>query len=135
MEAASKRNLSQKIIIKSAQRHEVPQILSLSQASLFFIRPTYSKMSSSPTKQGEIMAMGIPIICNTGVGDTDTIVKNYNSGALVASFDDTAYQKTIQDFDAKTFDEAALRKGAIDYFDLEKGIGTYQEVYESIDRQ
>lgn len=134
MEAASKRNLDQKIIIKSAQRHEVPQILSLSQASLFFIRPTYSKMSSSPTKQGEIMAMGIPIICNTGVGDTDTIVKNYNSGALVASFDDTAYQKTIQDFDAKTFDEAALRKGAIDYFDLEKGIGTYQEVYESIDR-
>jgi glycosyltransferase involved in cell wall biosynthesis len=134
MEAASKRNLSQKIIIKPAQRHEVPQILSLSQASLFFIRPTYSKMSSSPTKQGEIMAMGIPIICNTGVGDTDTIVKNYNSGALVTSFDVTAYQKAIQDFDAKTFDAAALRKGAIDYFDLEKGVASYQTVYETIYR-
>ena len=134
MEAASKRNLSQKIIIKPAQRHEVPQILSLSQASLFFIRPTYSKMSSSPTKQGEIMAMGIPIICNTGVGDTDTIVKNYNSGTLVASFDDTSYQKAIQDFDAKTFDATSLRKGAIDYFDLEKGVASYQAVYESVAR-
>lgn len=130
--AASNRNISDKIIIKSGQRHEIPALLALSQVSVFFIRPTYSKMSSSPTKQGEIMAMGIPIICNTGVGDTDTIVNKYNSGALVESFDDSAYQKAIQDFDAKTFDEAALRKGAIDYFDLKKGITSYEEVYEKI---
>lgn len=130
--AASNRNISDKIIIKSGQRHEIPALLALSQVSVFFIRPTYSKMSSSPTKQGEIMAMGIPIICNTGVGDTDTIVNNYNSGALVDSFDDSAYQKAIQDFDAKTFDEAALGKGAIDYFDLKKGITSYEEVYEKI---
>jgi glycosyltransferase involved in cell wall biosynthesis len=133
MEAASKRNLSQKIIIKSAQRHEVPQILSLSQASLFFIRPTYSKMSSSPTKQGEIMAMGIPIICNTGVGDTDTIVKNYNSGALVSEFNEAGYRQAIFDFDKKNFESEILRKGAINYFDLDKGIESYFSVYKSIE--
>jgi glycosyltransferase involved in cell wall biosynthesis len=133
MEAASKRNLSQKIIIKSAQRHEVPQILSLSQASLFFIRPTYSKMSSSPTKQGEIMAMGIPIICNTGVGDTDTIVNNYNSGALVSEFNEAGYRQAIFDFDKKNFESEILRKGAINYFDLDKGIESYFSVYKSIE--
>jgi hypothetical protein len=49
--------------------------ISLFDTSIFFIRPTYSKKASSPTKQGEIMAMGIPLICNYGVGDTDEIVK------------------------------------------------------------
>jgi glycosyltransferase involved in cell wall biosynthesis len=131
--AASERNISDKIIIRPGQRHEVPALLALSQVSLFFIRSTYSKMSSSPTKQGEIMAMGIPIICNTGVGDTDTIVKNYNSGVLVSDFNETGYCQAILDFDKKNFEPEILRKGAIDYFDLEKGVESYFKVYHSIE--
>ncbi|OFY93460.1 MAG: hypothetical protein A3K10_17920, partial [Bacteroidetes bacterium RIFCSPLOWO2_12_FULL_31_6] len=58
-----------KIVIYSANRNEVPLLLSLSHLSIFFIKPVYSKKASSPTKQGEIMGMGIPLICNDGVGD------------------------------------------------------------------
>ncbi|MEI9956314.1 MAG: hypothetical protein WDM90_08440 [Ferruginibacter sp.] len=49
----------------------MPLLLSLSQFSVFFIKPCYSKQSSSPTKHGEIMAMGIPLITNSGVGDVE----------------------------------------------------------------
>lgn len=130
--AASERNISDKIIIRPGQRQEVPALLALSQASLFFIRPTYSKMSSSPTKQGEIMAMGIPIICNTGVGDTDTIVKKYNSGALVSEFNEAGYRQAILDFDNKNFEPENLREGSIDYFDLKKGVESYFNIISNI---
>ena len=75
-----------KIIIKKASRHQVPLLLSLSKLSVFFIKPCYSKQSSSPTKHGEIMAMGIPLITNSGVGDVQTIVEKYHSGLVIHQF-------------------------------------------------
>jgi hypothetical protein len=103
-----------------------------SQASIFFIRPTYSKMSSSPTKQGEIMSLGIPIVCNAGVGDTDQIVLNYQSGALVASFDAASYQNIAETFQPQHFNPETLRAGAIDYFELQQGVASYLEIYKNI---
>ncbi|MEO6133554.1 MAG: glycosyltransferase, partial [Ginsengibacter sp.] len=40
------------LIITKAKRNEVPVLLSFSSYSLFFIKPCYSKLSSSPTKHG-----------------------------------------------------------------------------------
>jgi hypothetical protein len=53
--------------VMAATREDVPTAISLFDVSLFFIRPTYSKSASSPTKQGELMGMGKPIICNAGI--------------------------------------------------------------------
>jgi glycosyltransferase involved in cell wall biosynthesis len=61
---------------------EVPTYISLFDLSIFYIRPSFSKQASSPTKQGEIMAMGVPIICNSGVGDTTEIIQKYHSGIV-----------------------------------------------------
>src|SRR6185437_1384551 len=72
-----------KIIAKNAQRNEVPALLSFSKYSVFFIKPCYSKQSSSPTKHGEIMAMDIPVITNAGVGDVADIVEKYQSGIVM----------------------------------------------------
>ena len=60
-------------IITPAPHKQVPTYLALSNCSIFFIKPVFSKSASSPTKQGEIMGMGLPHICNSGVGDVDSI--------------------------------------------------------------
>jgi len=65
----------------------VPIVVSISDFSIFFILPLYSKMSSSPTKKGEIMSMGIPVICNTGIGDTDDIANKYDADYIVHKFE------------------------------------------------
>lgn len=57
------------IVHVAAERRDVPALMSMMTASLFFILPAFSKKASSPTKQGELMAMGVPVICNDGVGD------------------------------------------------------------------
>ncbi|HVD99673.1 MAG TPA: glycosyltransferase [Cytophagaceae bacterium] len=122
-----------KILIRKASRKDVPTYLALSRYSIFFIKPVYSKLASSPTKQGEIMSMGIPLICNAGVGDTDLIVQKYEAGFLIPNTEKNAYRKVAQRIkEGIFFDEKKIREGAEDWFSLEKGIASYAKVYEQI---
>jgi glycosyltransferase involved in cell wall biosynthesis len=120
------------IVVKSAQRNEVPLLLSLSNLSLFFIRPTYSKISSSPTKQAEIMAMGIPIVTNSNIGDSDLLFKTVNAGFVCSDFNNYEYESAIAKVINEPYKRAVIRQYAIDYFGLSKGLTLYSKVYTSI---
>ena len=132
--AAAKAGLSyEKLITQKATRLQVPLLLSLSNYSVFFIRPCYSKQSSSPTKHGEIMAMGIPLITNSGVGDVEEIVVKYKSGIIIDQFNDTAYaaaaDKIVSGF---SYDAAGIRQGAREFYSLESAVEKYSRIYNSI---
>jgi glycosyltransferase involved in cell wall biosynthesis len=131
--AASKGIPSSAIRIKACTHDEVPMYISLMHRSIFFIKPSYSKMASSPTKQGELMAMGIPVVCNAGVGDTDHIVKTYRSGSVLENLNDSSY--TAQLSDPLIFDRLELIQGAEAYFSLKEGVRSYQAVYLSLARE
>lgn len=121
----------EKILVSHAQREEVPVLLSFSNYSVFFIKKCYSKQASSPTKHGEIMAMGIPVITNSGVGDVDEIVKKYNSGIVIEQMNSKEYLKTALSLLQKNnFDRNAIREGAKDYFALENAVDKYRDIYE-----
>ena len=84
---AKKKGLdTSKIIIQSANREEVPTMVSLSDVSLFFIKPVFSKKASSPTKMGEILNLNIPIVCNSDVGDDDLVMNEILPEYLVKEF-------------------------------------------------
>lgn len=122
----------QKIIVQNASRQQVPLFLSLSNYSVFFIKPCYSKQSSSPTKHAEIMAMGIPVITNSGVGDVAEIVTKYHSGIVVNNFDNENYIKAIEALCAAHFDSNEIRNGAQEFYSLENAIEKYKKVYDAI---
>lgn len=122
-----------RLVIRLASRVEVPLYLSISDLALFFIRPTFSKSASSPTKQGEIMGMGIPLICNSGVGDTDKIVEDSGCGTIVSRFDHEEYAAALSKLDdILTIDRAMIRAGSEKYYSLENGIKKYLFVYKSL---
>jgi len=130
MGAAKKAGINEKAVrIQQASRHDVPLMIMASDYSIFFIKPVFSKKASSPTKQGEIMAMNKPVICNSGVGDTDIIINKYQSGILIEQFTDEAYDKAIYQLESKKFDSENIRKGASEIFSLKEGIRRYAEVY------
>jgi len=122
----------EELIIIPAKRAEVPLFLSIMDYSLFFIKPAFSKKASSPTKQGEIMAMGKPVICNTGVGDTDKVVTRYQSGTLVPEFKDSSYNKALETLLATNFNPEQIRAGALEYYGLEAGIASYKKIYDDL---
>ena len=111
----------------------VPEYLSISDWGLFFILPVFSKKASSPTKLAEFLAMGIPVITNTGVGDVDEIIEKNKAGIIVNGTDDKSYYQAVEEIQAfekqgPDFYRAISQK----YFDVEIGIEKYYSVYKRI---
>ena len=122
-----------KILIKGAQRDLVPTILSLSNLSLFFIKPVFSKQASSPTKLAEILSMEIPVIANAGVGDVDDLFLEHFPNYLVKEFNEENYRSVIKNYlSNQNIDKQNLRKVSEKYFSLEDGIKKYDQIYTQL---
>lgn len=77
------------------------------------------------------MGLGIPIICNRGIGDVDAIVEKYNSGMAIELNEKFNIEAILN----KTFDKTQIVKGAEDYFSLTKGLENYTGIYQEILQQ
>ncbi len=121
------------IKIKPSNREMMPSYIGVSNFSIFFILPVFSKKASSPTKMGEIMNLGIPIICNTGVGDVDEIMKETTPDLLVKDFSSKEYERVINLIvnDYKP-NQKSIIETSHNYYSLEKGVEKYKEVYKEI---
>lgn len=121
------------LAISPAKREEVPTFLSLADAAIFFIQPVFSKSGSSPTKHGEMLGMGLPVIANSGVGDVDLIIKDTNSGILIEEFTAAAYQKAVGGIDdLLNIPTETLQAASQKYYSLEEGVKRYNAVYEMV---
>jgi glycosyltransferase involved in cell wall biosynthesis len=104
-----------------------------SDAAISFIRPCPSKISSSPTKIGEYLAAGLPIVTSTGIGDVDTLVGRDGIGVLVESFDRDAYSQAARQLWAAVADPRAISRRmslAEERLSLQRvGIPAYDAVY------
>ncbi|MBI3555648.1 MAG: glycosyltransferase [Deltaproteobacteria bacterium] len=122
-----------RIVVTRGTRNEVPSLLSLSNMSVFFIKPTYSKMSSSPTKLGELLSMGIPVVMNAKVGDSDWIAARYHLGEVVSRFEDAEYARVVRNIDALLgIPPEKLRSAAEEYFSLSLGVAQYCRIYSAL---
>lgn len=132
--AAKKAGLAEnRLMITKAKRNKVPVLLSLSKYAVFFIKPCYSKQASSPTKHGEIMAMGIPVITNAGVGDVADIVEKYNSGIVIENFPTEEFECITNKIAAGlSFDKALIRNAALEYYNLDNAVRKYSKIYKAI---
>ena len=71
--------------------------------------------------------MGIPIICNDGVGDTADIVQKYTAGfAVPAAEINTCILKEFN------FDRDRAIQGANAFFGLDFGVNAYIKIYKTI---
>ncbi|HKV32826.1 MAG TPA: glycosyltransferase [Pyrinomonadaceae bacterium] len=77
--------------VRSAAAAEVSSYLSAADAGLAFIKRCVSKMASSPTKNGEYLACGLPLILNAGIGDSDALIDEWQAGVLIEDFTDEEY--------------------------------------------
>jgi glycosyltransferase involved in cell wall biosynthesis len=121
-----------KVFITYSNRERLPQFMALSHCSIFFIKSSFSKMASSPTKHAELMGMGIPIVCNS-IGDTGDIVKNTKTGIIVDTLDNNSFSEAISRIgEFEKMDREYIRDCGKKFFDLQAGVQKYLQEYDRI---
>jgi glycosyltransferase involved in cell wall biosynthesis len=102
---------------------------------VFFIRSCRSKKASCPTKLGEFLACGVPVVVNSGIGDMDEIVGGGGVGVVVKAFDEgafTAARDSLHELRADPGLAARCRSVAEATFDAAKGATEFVAMAERI---
>lgn len=120
-------------IIRGASRNDVPKLLKASDVNVSFIKPVYSKISSSPTKLGEVLSMGIPVITNSGIGDVEKVIEQTNGGHVIKNFSEEEFDYAIESVpELISRDPQSIREKAEHFYSLKKGVELYYKCYNAI---
>jgi glycosyltransferase involved in cell wall biosynthesis len=125
------------LLIQAVRPEEVPEYLLAGDAGLSFIKPCFSKISSSPTKIGEYLAAGLPVVSTEGIGDVDALLAANRAGWLLRGFDDAAYDDALSGIEGLLAEgglRARLRDVARQNLDLQSvGGPLYRRLYARLD--
>lgn len=117
--------------IRTASQKEMPSYLSASDAGIALYKPTLSRLATSPVKLSEYLACGLPVIVNKGVGDSDTLVRSEQLGAVLEGFTTNDYQQAAAQLETGSRQRA--RAVAEKYFDVRTiGRARYAKLYEEV---
>lgn len=119
--------------VRAAAPHEVPAWLAAADAGLSLVLSAPSKRSSSPTKVGEYLGSGLPVVSTSGIGDCDRMLGE-GRGVVLPSLDDAALARAAGDL-ARLLDDPhtadRCRAFAREELSLEAvGVPRYASVYE-----
>ena len=121
---------SDDFLITQVSPAEIPQYLSAADVAVSFIKPCYSKLASSPTKNAEYLACGLPIITNGGVGDVESLIERREVGVLVRNFEVTDYINALTVIDGLSISGELCKNVAVSEFDLVRiGGKRYRRLY------
>ncbi|HEX7334878.1 MAG TPA: glycosyltransferase [Pyrinomonadaceae bacterium] len=117
--------------VHSVAPKQMPSYLSAGDVGISFIKRCFSKLASSPTKNAEYLACGLPIVINSGIGDSDAlpaiVINDFNDRDFDAAW--TAIEEAVNDPNVKTKSRAV----AEEVFDLNTvGAERYAQLYKSV---
>ena len=132
----SKKLLQSEYTLTGRKYRDMPELIASADAAIMFIKPVYSKIASCPTKFGEFLASGVPIVINSGIGDTEDIINEKKVGVVVKGFTEGDYRDSVERLLRLKAEGEVLRQRcretAINYFSLEDGVNKYLEVYNAL---
>lgn len=121
------------IAIRNVEHKFVSYYLSVAKVGLAFYRPGYSRKACSPTKIGEYLAQGLPVIINAGVGDCDEIILKEKVGVLINEFSLGEYERAVRELKELMAEGDSLKErckaSARKYYSLDMGIERYWDIY------
>jgi glycosyltransferase involved in cell wall biosynthesis len=114
---------------------EMPEAVRRHSVSAMFFTDGLAKLGSSPTRMGEVLGSGIPVIANDAVGDVGRIVREWGVGVLMEDGSDVAAERALDALESLLSDPetgARCRLAAEAIFSLEAGCDAYRALYRDI---
>jgi glycosyltransferase involved in cell wall biosynthesis len=125
------------LFIQKVAPGEIPDYLSAADIALSFIKPSFSKLASSPTKNAEYLACGLPLVANSRVGDTAELTRADGTGVIIDELTDENYRRALAELERLLENNEELaakcRASARKRFDL-GGVGgeRYRRLYRRL---
>ena len=132
---ARESDLAGRLQIASSPSDKVQEVIQRQIASVMFFTDGLGKLGSSPTRMGEILGCGIPVVANEGVGDVARIIRHYRVGVLArgaSAKDMDAAWDELQALLADADLPARCRRAAEEVFSLSAGTAAYARLYAEI---
>ena len=92
---------------------------------MFYAGGETSELGRSPTRMGEVLGCGVPVVANEGVGDVADIIRRYNVGVIVKDGSEAAMATALDELEVLRSDPdlpSRCRQGSRgEYFPLRPG--------------
>lgn len=122
--------------VRAVAPKDVPGYLAAGDVGISFIKRCFSKLASSPTKNAEYLACGLPIVINAGIGDSDRLAQISDAAILVDDVNEQSFERAwlaVQNAIGNTQIKAKARELAEKEFDLVSvGGARYASLYETL---
>ncbi len=127
--AARRRVPAKQIVVRSVEPDAVPRYLAACDAGICFLGAQISKDASSPTKYGEYLATGLPVVTNGWIGDAQ-LFKCEPTWLLVDAFETGAYRQAARRMADLFRDPVTTRRNARELAERELATAVAVERYE-----
>ena len=90
----------------------------------------------SPTKMFESYVLGVPFVCNKGIGDVDSILNKYKTGALIEIKNINNTKKNLKLLqNCKTIKPSNIIKKTKSHYDIIFARARYNHVYNLLENE
>jgi glycosyltransferase involved in cell wall biosynthesis len=115
---------------------QVPRWFSLAAAGILLIRSAPSKRASAPTKLGEFLACGVPVVTTPRIGDSEDLIRETGTGVVVTEPDRHGLEAALDTLDRMREDPVGLaarcRRAAGEHLSLDAAVESYAELYSDL---
>lgn len=123
----------ERAIVRAVPHEDVPRWISGATAGVALLRATWSKSASCPTKIGEMLACGVPLLVSSGIGDVDALFDEERVGVTVGGTEPAALEAALAALAVLRRDAglaARCRSVAERRFDVALALDAYGRAYE-----
>ncbi|WP_290650807.1 glycosyltransferase [Aquisalimonas sp.] len=116
---------------------EMPAAIAELDAAAMFFAPRESEVARCPTRMGEILACGVPIVANSAAGDVAEIITTYRVGVVADGEAPDAPKQAAETLLTLMGDGGLAercRQAAEERFSLQTGVRSYDAIYRQVDR-
>lgn len=121
---------------RHASPGEMPCHITTCHFGLSVRRPgVVSLQAAVPTKLGEFLAAGRPVVVNPGLGDMDALIAEYGCGVMLENGSKAACRRALDRVEALLHDPVTperCRAAAEAHFDLERAVDRLTEIYRGV---
>ncbi|HLM02131.1 MAG TPA: glycosyltransferase [Pyrinomonadaceae bacterium] len=122
--------------VLSVKPSEVGTYIKQASLAISFRKSTFAQIAASPTKIPEYLAVGVPVVSNAGIGDTDALIEREKIGVTINDLSPEGYARAV-DKALELLRDAALYDRCIrvahEGFDLKTvGRNGYLNVYKKL---